>query len=186
MKKKILDIISKLSPREKWILGGTLLILSLFFLDRFVMGPSVNKLHRLDQQTREEENAIKKSLLVLIRKDQITIEHQAFSNYVVESKNPEEEMTLLLKEVENVASQASVSLLYDKPGNIEEKGKIKKYAASLEFESDMPKLMTFIFMIESSQKLLQVEKYEIQPQIQEKGPTQARCTMTVSKTVLLG
>ena len=190
MLKKLLDMFACLSTREKWILAGTSLAVCLLFLDRFVAGPAVHKLHQLDQQIREEENAIRKSLLVLLRKNQITVERQAFSNYSVEAKNPEEEMTALLKEIENLAEQSSVNLIYVKPGNVEEKGQIKKYSANLECEADMAKLAAFFHQIESSQKLLQIEKYEIQPKTKEKEkekePTTARCSVALSKTVLLG
>ncbi|OGW83190.1 MAG: hypothetical protein A3C47_05485 [Omnitrophica bacterium RIFCSPHIGHO2_02_FULL_51_18] len=187
MLKKLLDIFLKLSPREKGVLIGTVFALSILFLDRLVAGPALHKLRVLDQQITQEENAIRKSLVTLLRKNQITVEQQTFSGFAVEAKNPEEEMTSLLKEIEGLAERSSVNLLYVKPGNTEEKGKTKKYSATLECEAQMPKLTVFFYQIESSKELLQIEKYMIQPKSgeREKGLTVARCLVTVSKTVLL-
>ncbi len=174
----------KFSKREKQIFWGTALVVGFLVVDRVALGPAVGKVGQLDSQIKQEESAIRKSMSVLLRKEQIAQESKQFEVFSVEAKNPEEEMVGFLKELETIASQSSVNLSYVKPGSSDESGgKTRKYYASLECEAQMEQIAGFFHSLESSTKLLKIEKYEIQPKSKESSL--ARCTMTVSKTVLL-
>ena len=173
---------AKLSKREKAILLGTAIILGGLFLDRLVIHQISAKLSTIDRSIREEEAAAKRSLHILVQKDRIAAETKEFAEFSVEAGDPEEEMTSLLKEIESLADRASVSLIYVKPANAgDEKGQ-KRFLATLECESQMEQVAAFFHSIESSPKLLKIEKFSIQPKSRESSL--ARCTMTVSKTVL--
>ena len=182
MIKKILFMYQKLSQREKRILYVVTMALGLLAMDRLIVGPVFQKLWMLDRQIRDEEVGIKKSLHVLLHKQQITVESKQFVVFSVESQNPEQEMTVLLKEIENIANSSSVSLLYVKPGTTKEDGGVKKYFATLECESQMAEMTSFFHNIENSTKLLQIEKFSIQPKNKESSI--GRCTATVSRTIL--
>ena len=183
MKKKILDLYAKLSKRERSVFFGTVLVLTALFADRLVVEPIHTSLVRLDTKIRDEETAVKKSLHVLLQKDRITAEGKELAPYSVEARNPEEEMTGLLKEIEGIADRSTVSLLYVKPAASKEAEGTKKYFATLECESEMQQIASFFHSLESSPKLLKIERYEIQPK--NKDSSIARCAMTVSKTVLV-
>ena len=183
MLKKLMERYAKLSKREKAILGGTMLVVGFLLTDKLIIGPTLRDMMSLDQRIRDEETAIKKSLHVLLRKDQIITEGKQFASFSVDAKqNSEEEMTALLKEIEAIADQASVSLLYVRPGNIKEDSGIRKFYATLECEAEMEQIAGFLHRIENSTKLLQADKYELQPKSKESGIS--RCSMTVVKTVL--
>ena len=183
MIRQLTDFYAKRSKRERLVLGLTFLVVMILLVDRLIVEPVFSKARLIDNQIRDEETAIKKSLHVLLRKDQISKESKEYEAFSVEAKNSEEEMTALLKEIEVIANKSSVSLLYVKPGTTEENGGIKKYSASLECEAQMPEIASFFLSVESSLKLLQIEKYEIQPKNKESSI--ARCTVTISRTVLL-
>ena len=53
---------------------------------------------------------------------------------------------------------------------------------SMMYAAQMPEVASFFHHLESSNELLRVEKYDIQPKNKESSI--ARCSMTVSKTVL--
>jgi hypothetical protein len=179
---KLSEKYHKLSKREKAILYGTAIIIGLLFVDRFVVAPTHGKLASIDRAIQDEETAIKKSLHVLVQKNRIASDSREFMAYSVEGKSPEEEMTTLLQEIESLADKASVSLVYVKPANVETDRDVTKCMATLECESQMEQIAGFFHSIESSTKLLRIEKFEIQPKNRESSI--ARCSLTVSKTVV--
>ena len=182
MIKKLSEFYVRLSKREKLILAGTSLVLAALFMDRLILTPARYQIKLLDTKIRDEENAIRKSLQVLLRKDQITTDVKRFAVFSMDVKKPEEQMTSFLKEIENIADKASVSLLYVKPGNEKEGEETKKYLANLECEGQMEEIVSFFYRIEDSVNLLEIEKYDIQPKSKESSVV--HCVMTVSKMAL--
>ncbi len=182
MIKKLAAFYAKLSKRERTMFFGAAGALGLFFINTFVVTPAIEKMLSIEREIRSEEIAIQKSMHILLRKEQITAEGKQFEYFSVVGKTQEEEMTSLLKDIEAIADKSSVSLLYVRPGTIKEEAGVKKYYASLECEADMQDVANFFHSIENSTKLLQVDKYEIQPKSKESTVT--RATVTISKTVL--
>ena len=182
MKNKLADLYLKLSKTEKKVLWLASLLVGLSFADRVIVMPVVTTLSSLTTSIREQESAIKKSMNVLLHKDGIMSESREYMSYSVEAKNPEEEMVGLLKEVEATAEKAGVSLMYVKPANTKDERGIKKYYCTLECEAAMEQVAVFFHDVESSTKLLKIEKYQIQPKGKESSV--ARCTVTIYKTVL--
>lgn len=173
---------AKLNKTERRILAATLVLLGFAFIDRVIVMPITTTLHGLSQSVKEQETSIKKSMNVLLHKDTIIAESREYMSYSVEAKNAEEEMVGLLREVERVAERAGVSLVYVKPGTVKEEKGIKKYYANLECEAPMEQVATFFHDIESSNQLVKIEKYQIQPK--SKDSSIARSTVSVYKTVL--
>jgi Tfp pilus assembly protein PilO len=173
---------SKLSKSERRIFAVTALFLGFVFIDRVIVMPITTTLTGLSANVREQESSIRKSMAVLQHKETILAESKEYMAYSVEAKNPEEEMVGLLKEVESVAERSGVSLIYVKPGTVKEEKGIKKYYANLECEAPMEQVAAFFHDIESSNALIKIEKYQIQPKSKESST--ARSTISVYKTVL--
>jgi len=182
MSNKLAQFYAKRSKGEKRILFATFLVLGFAFVDRVIILPIMTSLSSLSQSIQEQEMAIKKSMSVLLHKDGILAESREYMAYSVEAKNPEEEMVGLLREVESVAEKSGVSLIFVKPGQVKDEQGIKKYYSNLECEAPMEQVVTFFHEVESSTKLLKIEKYQIQPK--SKDSSIARCTVSVYKTVL--
>ena len=182
MSNKLAQFYVNRSKSEKRILFVTFLVLGFLFVDRVIVLPITTSLSSLSNSIREQETTIKKSMNVLLHKDSIVSESKEYIAYSVEAKNPEEEMVGLLKEVESVAEKSGVSLIFVKPGTIKDENGIKKYYSNLECEAPMDQVATFFHQIESSTKLLKIEKYQIQPK--SKDSSIARCTISIYKTVL--
>jgi hypothetical protein len=180
--KALTKFYAKLSKSERRILFVTLFFLGLVFTDRVIVMPITTTLAGLNQSVREQETSIKKSMNVLLHKDSILAESKEYMAYSVEAKNAEEEMVGLLREVESVAEKSGVNLVFVKPGTMKEEKEIKKYYANLECEGPMEQVATFFHDIESSNQLVKIEKYQIQPKSKESSI--ARCTVSVYKTVL--
>lgn len=181
--KKLTDFYAKRTKREKTVLAATLIVILAVATDRFVVTPVLTNLAKVRRQIADEETAVRNSLYMLLRKKEIAAESREANRYVTPPAAPDEEMTGLLREIEAMAEQSSLSLMYVKPGASRDgEGGTKKYLANLECEAEMQQIVTFFYGISSSPKLIKIEKYEIQPK--SKDSSIARCVMTVSKTVL--
>jgi Tfp pilus assembly protein PilO len=182
VKQKLKALYAKRSPRERKVLWMTLACLTILFSDRLVVGPVFRSLEGLDRKIHDEREAIQTSLLVLVQKERIRAEAKEFEHYSTGSKNAEAEMSELLRDVQTLAGDSDLSVLYVKPASQKEGEGMKKYFAALEAEGQMEAVATFFHRIESSSKLLKVERFEIQPKARESSS--ARAAITVSKTVL--
>ena len=182
MKNKAAELYAKLSANEKKIFWVTAALVGFVFVDRVIVLPVSTMLMDLNTSLSEQEASIKKSLNVLLHKEGIIAESREYASYSVEAKNPEEEMVGLLKEVESLAERSSVSLIFVKPANVKDEKGVKRYYCTLEFEAPMEQVATFFHAVESSTKLLKVEKYQIQPKGKESST--ARCAVAIYKTVL--
>lgn len=180
MIKKIINFYKNLSKRERWILYVTGLIMMIFMTDRVVIGPVVKKLITLDEETYQRENAVKKSLHILLRKDQIIADGKKIMSYSIASDDLEMEMTDFLKELENIAQRSHVNLKFVRPGATSNEQGMIRQSANLECEAEMPEIVTFMHTIESSSRLLRIVKFDIQPK--DKNSNIARCVMMISRT----
>jgi len=174
--------ISRLSKREKIILYGAAFVLSLTMIDRLIINPISSKVKLLNSQIQEKETGIKRDLRILAQKDRILAEKAKYSTFVESLDTEEEEITSILKEIENLAGKSSVYLVDMKPAAIKGAGTSKKYSVNLNCEAQMEQLVDFIYNIESSGKLFVVAKCQITPKSKESSV--AKCTMSITKIVI--
>lgn len=175
---KLIKIYQRLSKREKMILYVSAAIIMLLLLDQIVVGPIYRTMRSLDQQIQGIEDNIKQSIRLLGQKEQMMKESVHYASYAAPSKSSEDEMLALLKLIQELASQASVNLLFSKPGGAGKEQNIS--SVSLECEGQMDQLLSFFYAIETSKMLLRVEKYTIQPTA--KGSSVIKCAATISRT----
>lgn len=179
--KNLSAFISRLSKRERLVFYGTAFVIAIVFLDRLVLGAILFKMKSLSQEIKVQEATIKKSLHILAQKDRIEKEANKYTAFVTPAQSEEEEMILLLKAIEELADKSSAYVIDIKPGGFTESGVFKKYLVKLNCEAQMEQLTEFFYKIESSDKLLQIEKYDIKPKTE--GSSVVRCSMSISKAV---
>lgn len=168
-----------MSPREKLIVHCTALVLFLFIMDRLVISPISSQIEALNKETQKEEAAIKKNLRILAQKEKIMAESKRFESYMNTTLSQDEEVTAMLKELEDLANKNSVYLIDLKPGDVKTSGGTKKYLINLTLEAELEQLAVFMYGVESSDRLFTVEKYQIEPKSRESSV--ARCTMIISR-----
>ncbi|MBI3618306.1 MAG: type 4a pilus biogenesis protein PilO [Candidatus Omnitrophica bacterium] len=171
--------IANLSPRERLIFNLSAAFVFLVILDRTVISPIFSQIEALNKETRQEEAAIKKNLRLLAQKDKILAQSSKFESYLNSSLSQDEEVTAMLKEIEDLANKNSVYLVDLKPGDIKQSGATKKYLINLSLEAQMDQLAVFMYGVESSDRLFTIEKYQIEPKSRESSV--ARCTMIISR-----
>lgn len=175
------DFYSRLSKNEKKLFYCAALFASLALFDLLIVSPVFNKIRSLNQEISEKTSAIKKYLHILSQKERISEETAKFGYFLSALKSNEEEITILLKEIENLADKSSVYLVDMKPQD--SKGSQNKFSVSLSCEAQMEQLVQFMHSIESSDKILTVDRYEITQKSKES--TIVQCSMSVSKIVKL-
>ena len=178
----ILKILSNMSKREKIILYCALTFISFTLADRLIISPIVHKVQILNKEIKEAESDIKKDLRILAHKDRILADSKKYSKLLSSLISGDEEMTLILKEVENLANKSGIYLVDMKPGGQSDETS-NKYIVNLNCEAEMEQLMEFMYIVEDSEKLLTIEKYQISPKSADSSA--ARCKMMISKIVTL-
>lgn len=175
-------ILARLSKREKLILYVAVSFVSLTLLDRLIISPSFSKMKSLNREIQEKESGIKKNLHILAQKDRILAESAKYNSFLSSPESGEDQLTSLLKEIENYANKASVYLIDMKPSGVKDIGPSKKYLINLNCEAQVEQLTNFMYNIENSSELLTIEKYQISPKAKESSV--ARCSMTISKIII--
>jgi len=174
--------IARLNKREKFVFNLTALVLSLVILDRLIISPITSKIANLNKAIKDEETLVKKNLRILALKDKIISQKTKFDSYLTSSGSDEEEVTSLLKEIESLANKSTVYLIDMKPAGLKESGSTKKYIINLNLEAQMEQIISFMYYIESSDRIFTVEKYDITPK--SRSSSVARCGMTISKIAM--
>lgn len=182
MIKKLSTSLSRLSKREKLILYGVIFFVSLVFLDRLILRSILSKIKLLDKEIQSQEATIKKSLHILVQKDRIKKEANKYASFVTSAQSQEEEMVFLLKGIEELANKRSVYVIDIKSAGLAEEGIFKKYLVRLNCEAQMEQLTGFFYELESSNRMLKIEKYDIRPKTE--GSSIVRCTVSISKMVM--
>lgn len=175
----IVKKIAGLSPRERLIFNLSAAFIFLMLLDRMVISPISSQIDALNKETEQEEATIKKNLRLLAQKDKIIAQSSKFESYLNSSLSQDEEVTAMLKELEDLANKNSVYLIDLKPGDIKQSGGTKKYMINLSLEAQMDQLAVFMYGVESSDRLFTIEKYQIEPKSRESSV--ARCSMVISR-----
>ncbi len=106
-------------------------------------------------------------------------EYKAFS---VAETTPEEDTSSLLKEVETLASKSSVYLADMKPQDAKSESGFRKYRVNVNCEATIDKLLEFMYNIESSRKVLKIEKFGIS--MKSRQDPVLKCSLTIAKVVL--
>ena len=178
----IYGIISKFSKREKMTLYIASGVVALLLLDKLIVYPIYSSMRSLDNEITGKELTLKRDLRIIAQKDKIASEDSKYSSFVTAPKTEQEAVTALLKEIEGLAGKSSVYLTDMKPAGTKDIGGNKKYMVALTCEGKMEQITGFIYNVESSDKLLSVEKYQITPK--SKDTDTAQCNMSVSQIVI--
>lgn len=175
----LFNFIKGLSPREKKIFYTALFMLLVLSIDRLAISPITNRLDALNKEIHQKQSAINRYLLILAQKERIKQQVNKLNVFLESLKASTDETTSLLKEIERIANKSAVYLVDMKPAGLRQEVTFKKYLINLSCEAQMPQLVEFMYNIESSHRLLTIEKYQITPKSKEGGV--ASCTMTVAK-----
>lgn len=175
-------VFSRFSKRERLVFYIAISFILVMLLDRLIISPIYLNLKSLDKEIAERQATLKQDLRILAQKERIKAEAGKYSPFVNVPKSDEEVVTVLLKEIEGVAAKSAIYLVDMKPGGVKTEGSNKKYMVNVSCEGKMEQIADFMYNIESSSKLLRIERYQIAPKSKES--TAAACSMTISQIVM--
>ena len=178
----LLAKIAKLSKREKLVLFGSVLVVACALVDRVIVASLSRRIEQLDAQVTAREAEIRKNLKIVSQKKRITAQHDIYKPYLGQMSTENEEFTVFLKEVDTLARDSGIYVVDMKPTGTKEAGEARKYLVNLNIEAEMPALVSFMYSVEDSKKLMTVEKYQISPKSRDSQT--AKCSMLVSKLVI--
>ncbi len=177
------DFFSRLSKNEKKLFYLAVLFVSLVLFDVLIISPIFSKMKFLDKEIRDKSFGIKKYSHILSQKDRISAERDKYNSFAASMKSEDEEITVLLKEIETMAEKSSVYLVDMKPVESKGTGEQNKYLVNINCEAQMEPLVTFMYSIENSTRLLTIDRYEISPKSKESSIV--KCSMSISKIIKL-
>lgn len=180
---KLQNFLARLSKKEKLLLYCAVFFVSLVLLDRLAIKPIFSKMKNLSEEIRDKQSGIKRDLHILSQRDKIIKLKNKFASYLISARSEDEEMVSFLKETEGLANKSSISLIDLKPAGVSKEGDASlKLTVNLNCEAEMSQLISFIYSIENSGRLLSVEKYQINPKTKDSDVVE--CTIAISKVVM--
>ena len=171
--------VKRLSKKERILFYIAVIFVSLALLVRVIIYPAFGKMSSLNENIEDMKLLIEKNKRFLSHRDEIASLSSQLASYLGEEGSPEEELTLFLELIDNIADESEVHLLSRTPEGFKTEELKKIYSIRLRCEGTMRQIVEFIYNIENSQKLLNVDRYIITPK--EEGSTTADCRMFVSK-----
>ena len=94
----------------------------------------------------------------------------------------EEIIAALLKKIETLASQQSVTVTNVRPGDVEDKSNFRIYKTSIDCEGKLGNILSFVNLMEQSDYLFQVERYTMSPK--SKGSEITKCTFDIARILI--
>jgi hypothetical protein len=129
-----------------------------------VVGPILSKMSVLDRETSDRKEEIRRDQRILTFKERILGDYMRYQTYLDSTqKSSEEIIAALLKKIETVAQQESITVKDIRPGETERKPQFQIYKTSFDCEGTLPKLLAFMNTLEQSDYLFQITKYSLAP-----------------------
>ncbi|MFA5356734.1 MAG: GspMb/PilO family protein [Candidatus Omnitrophota bacterium] len=174
--------ISRLPKRQRYMLYFSLSLAVLAVMDRLIIYPVAYKIDTLNKEIDSKAEAIRRDMRIIAMKDKIVRESSKYSSFFKPAKSEEEENTILLKEIENIAGKSMVYLIDIKPASVRDEGPARKFTINLNCEAQMEQLIDFMYGLENSALLLIIEKLQISQRSAETSVI--RCAMSVSRMAM--
>ncbi len=176
-------LLAQLTPRGKILLAVAMVSVVLMLMDRIVLGPILDQIKHLEADIELKKETVKRYRRVLSFKASILEEYSKYSSYLdTGEKSQEEIISALLKKIETVAKQQSVTVSKIKPGDVEKNLLYEEYKTGIECEGTLTNVLAFMNLLEQSDYLFQITKYELVPK--SKGAAIVKCSMNVARTLI--
>ncbi len=175
-----MEFFHKLSKKERVGLVAALVVIIVVLVDKLVISPVGEKVHRINQEIDFSEKKLSRDLRNINNKGLIESEYKKYKNYVKKSfASDEEDVANILAEIEGLARSAGVSLVDIKPQAAKQTDFCKEYAIAVEVEGSMEQVITFLHNLNSSAQLLRAVKLRIG--LKDRESSAVKSSMLVTK-----
>ena len=151
-------------------------------MERFFFASLRAKGKVLNQQINAEEANLKIGLEIQKRKERATKDYQDYRSLLSAAEKPEKEIfTGFLREIENLAQKAGLSILNLTPKNEPQNFKdYKKYTADLRAEASLENFIKFLEDLQNSSLLIKLDKLALTPKDEQAVILKLDATVSIS------
>ncbi|NQT95817.1 MAG: type 4a pilus biogenesis protein PilO [Candidatus Omnitrophica bacterium] len=178
-----MDLLNKLSPREKNILYVVIGVVIIALSYNFLIGPLINQWNSINRNIKLSKIKLQKSLSVIKKKPEIDKEYATYAARMKSKGSDEQDITQILNELETLSRKANLKITSMRPKPSKDKGYYKRFVVEIETESPMQSLMKFIYDVKNSPQLLKVDRLNLSTKSSQEG-TLIRSSMVISKVVI--
>ena len=158
----------------------TSLLVLMAVMDRLVLGPVLAQQKLLEGEVTTKLQTIKRSRRIIAFKDSIVKEYEKYHDYLdTGEKSKEEIVSALLREIETIAAQKSITISNIQPGDVHQNPVMDEYETSLECMGKLRNLLEFMQALEESDFLFQITKYLMSPK--SKGSDIMKADISMSR-----
>lgn len=177
------EIFSKLSPGSRILFIVTVVFVALALMDRLMIGPFTSQMKYMEAENKAQMENLKRSKRVVSFREGILDEYSKYSTYLDAGEMTQEEIiAALLRKIETLAGQQSVTVTNVRPGDVEEKPNFRVYRTSIDCEGKLVNVLSFINLLEQSDYMFQVERYTMGPK--SKGSDLTKCTFEIARILI--
>ena len=134
----------------------------------------------LEAESQVKRQTIRRDLRILSFKESILKEYDKYKTYLDTGKKSKEEIvSALLREIETIAGQKSITISNVQPGDVQENPIMDESKTSLECAGKLRDLLEFMQALEESDYLFQITKYSMTPK--GKGSDVMKATVAMSR-----
>ena len=149
---------SRMSRHERLLAVGGGLIVSLLVMDRLVLGPWWRHMHHVREDIQRLERSITKYQELMVRQPHLAAEAEGYRHYLPGETAAEPDLASILRDIEALGNQSGLVLGEVKPVPGEDNGAYQTYAVEVQYRGSMEQWVQFLYLIESSKALLDIER----------------------------
>lgn len=148
-----------------------------------VIGPIMTRINAIDSDISTNRDEIRRDRRILSFKHRILEEYSKSNSYLDSTqKSSEEIIATLLKKIEGVAKDHSITVKDIRPGETESKPQFKVYKTSMDCEGTLANLLALMNTLEQSDYLFQITRYSFEPK--SKGADILKATFDIARYLI--
>lgn len=174
----------QLSKREKGIFVICVLMVLAYFLYQGAFIPLKEKKDDLRVQIQSQKRKIQKNMQIISRGDRFESEYKRILEDYKQGQSNEESMSLILSQVELVASTLDLQISDMKPNRVKKDDFFNIFSVSLTISGDMKEISEFLYKLQTEPYLYDVEDLHFEKTTQRKNKD-LRSRLVLSKFYVL-
>jgi hypothetical protein len=172
-----------LNPQSRILFIVAVAFVALALMDRLMIGPFTSQMKYMEAESKAQKENIKRSKRVIAFREGILEEYSKYSTYLDTGEMKQEEIiAALLRKIETLAAQQSVTVTNVRPGDVEDKANFRIYKTTIDCEGKLVNILSFVNLMEQSDYLFQVERYTMSPK--SKGSEITKCTFEIARILI--
>ncbi|MCM8781670.1 MAG: type 4a pilus biogenesis protein PilO [Candidatus Omnitrophica bacterium] len=151
-------LFSRFTKRERLFFIITLCIILGVLAYIFVLEPVYKKWNQLRLEAESARIRLFKDIKLLASKESLEKAYGRYKDYIQKEENTGQEIASVLREIETTALNCGVKITSIKPKGEKQLKNYRKFTIELISEAKINQFLKFIYDLESSKKLLKVER----------------------------